>query len=45
LTVYPSTTVATNVSASYPLPPNIRIGVTHGNSDSITYSVSAFLIR
>lgn len=36
--------VTANVSASEPLPDVVRIGVTHGNANSVTYSVSAHLV-
>ena len=45
LTIALGVTVAANVSASTPLGDNVRITVTHGDADSITYSVSAHLIR
>lgn len=32
-----------NVSANEPLPSVIRIGVTHGNANAVTYTVSAHL--
>lgn len=37
--------VTANVSANCPIPENIRIRPVHGDADSITYSVSAHLIR
>jgi len=44
LTVYPGVTVAANVSAADVLPDAIRVTMTHGDADSITYSVAAHLI-
>jgi hypothetical protein len=44
LAVYPGVTVAANVAASHPLPRTWRVAVTHGNADSITYSVGYALI-
>jgi hypothetical protein len=38
-------TVAANLSASAPLGDQVRITCTHGDADSITYSVGATLIR
>lgn len=43
LTIALGATVAANVSASAPLPQTIRITMTHGDADSITYSVTAHL--
>lgn len=45
LVVYPGVTVAANVAASHPLPRVWRVEVTHGNANSITYSVSANYIE
>ena len=36
--------VTANVSANEPLPDVVRIGVTHGNANSVTYTVSAHLV-
>ena len=35
--------VTANVSANEPLPNTVRIGVTHGNANAVTYTVSAHL--
>lgn len=35
--------VTANVSANEPLPNTLRIGVTHGNANPVTYTVSAHL--
>jgi hypothetical protein len=45
LSIALGTTVAANVSASTFLPDAVRVTVTHANGNSITYSVSAHLIR
>jgi hypothetical protein len=45
LTVYPGVTAAANVSASAVLPKTWRVLATHGDADSITYSVGYSLIR
>lgn len=45
LTIGPGVTVAANVSASTFLGDRVRVTVTHGDADSITYTVSAHLIR
>jgi hypothetical protein len=45
LTIALGQTVAANVSASTPLGDNVRVTMTHGDADSITYTVSAHLIR
>lgn len=45
LTIALGATVAANVSASAPLGDAVRITLTHGDADSITYTVSAHLIR
>lgn len=37
--VYPGVTETANVDASHPLPRTFRITVTHGDADSVTYSV------
>jgi len=44
-TVALGATVAANVSASAPLGDQIRITCTHGDADSITYSVGLTFIR
>jgi hypothetical protein len=44
-TIALGTTVAANVSASAPLPDVVRVTLTHGDADSITYSVTAHLAR
>lgn len=44
LRVHPGITAATNLAVADILPPNIRIGVTHSNTDAITYSVSGYLL-
>lgn len=44
LRVYPGLTAAANVVASDVLPPNWRARVTHGNADSITYSLGVRLM-
>lgn len=36
--------VTANVSANEPLPDIVRIGVTHGNANAVTYTVSAHLV-
>lgn len=41
LVVYPGVTAAANLAASHPLPRVWRVVATHGDADSITYSVSA----
>jgi hypothetical protein len=43
LKIYPGVTPAANAAASDILPPTWRMRVTHGNSDSITYSIGARL--
>lgn len=45
LTIGPGVTVSANVSASTYLGDRVRITCTHGDADSLTYSVSAHLIR
>lgn len=45
LTIALGVTVAANVSASMPLGDSVRVTMTHGDTDSITYTVSAHLIR
>lgn len=45
LTIALGVTVAANLSASTPLGDSVRITLTHGDADSITYSVAAHLIR
>lgn len=42
--VYPGVTETANVDASTPLPRTWRVNVTHGDADSITYSVGYCLI-
>jgi hypothetical protein len=44
LRVYPGLTAVTNVTVSDVLPPRWRVIATHGNANSITYSVGALLI-
>jgi hypothetical protein len=44
LTVALGVTVAANVAVSAPLSQVVRVVATHGDADSITYSVSAHLI-
>lgn len=39
LKVYPGLTAAANAAANDVLPDNWRVNVTHGTSDSVTYSV------
>lgn len=41
--VGPGITASANVAAAVPLPRKIRIGAVHGDSDSITYSVGAYV--
>lgn len=43
LTIALRATVTANVSASTPLPDQVRVTLTHGDADSITYSVAADL--
>lgn len=43
LTVALGVTVAANVAVSAPLSESLRITVTHGNGNSVTYSLSAHL--
>jgi hypothetical protein len=43
LRVHPGITAAANSAAADTIPANIRIGVAHTGSDSITYSVSGHL--
>lgn len=43
LTVALGVTVAANVAVSAPLPQTFRVVATHGDADSITYSVTAHL--
>lgn len=45
LTIAPGVTVAANVAASAPLPDVVRITCTHGDADSITYTVSAHILK
>jgi hypothetical protein len=44
LRVYPGLTVAANLVASDSLPSTWRVVATHGDADSITYSVGAHLL-
>lgn len=44
LTIYPGVTVAANVAVSDVLPEAIKVTLTHGDTDSITYTVAAHLI-
>lgn len=44
LKVYPGITAAANVSASDVVPDRWRVSMTHADADSITYSVSAYLV-
>jgi hypothetical protein len=44
LTIYPGVTASANVAASDVLPESIKVTLTHGDSDSITYTVAAHLI-
>lgn len=44
LRIYPGLTAAANVTASDVLPATWRVEAVHGDTDSITYSVSANLI-
>lgn len=44
LKVGPGITVAANLSVADIVPERIRITMTHGNADSITYAVTAHLI-
>lgn len=44
LVIYPGLTAAANVVASSVLPRDFRITVTHGDADSITYSICYSLI-
>lgn len=44
LKVYPGIAVSANVSASDVLPETIKVTLTHGDADSITYTVAAHLI-
>ena len=44
LRVYPGLTASANVTASDVLPATWRVEAVHGDTDSITYSVSANLI-
>lgn len=43
LSVGPGITAANNVAAAVPLPSRVRITATHGDADSITYSVGAYV--
>lgn len=45
LTIALGVTVAANVAVSAPLADSVRVTMTHGDADSITYTVSAHLIR
>lgn len=42
LKVFPGITTSANVAVSDVIPENIRIIATHGNTDSITYSVACY---
>lgn len=44
LRVYPGIAASNNVAASDVLPQNIKVTLTHGNSNSATYSVDLVLI-
>ncbi len=44
LTIYPDSTAATNVTVNDVLPIDWRVTATHGDTDSITYSVGACTI-
>jgi hypothetical protein len=44
LKVYPGITAAANVAVSDVLPQTIKVTLTHGDADSITYSVDLVLI-
>ncbi|HEV8175550.1 MAG TPA: hypothetical protein VGP91_18075 [Actinoplanes sp.] len=44
LKVYPGITAAANVAVSDVLPQKIKVTLTHGDADSITYSVDLVLI-
>jgi len=44
LKVYPGITAAANVAVSDVLPQTIKVTLTHGDTDSITYSVDLVLI-
>lgn len=43
LQVHPAIANVTNVAASSVLPPVIRVTATHGNANSITYTLTGFL--
>ena len=45
LRVRPGIAAVSNVSAADVLPPAVRITCLHGDADSITYSVNAFLVN
>jgi hypothetical protein len=45
LRVYPTLTAAANAAANHPLPRVWRVLATHADADSITYSVTACLLR
>ena len=45
LTIGQGVTAVANVSSGQVVPENLRIKATHADADSITYSVSAHLIR
>lgn len=45
LRVRPGITAATNVAVADVLPPVVRITCLHGDTDSITYSVNAYLVN
>ena len=44
LKIYPGVTVSANVAVSDVLPRTWRVTATHGNADSITFSVAAYMI-
>jgi hypothetical protein len=44
LTVHPQLTAAANTIAKDIIPSHIRVTATHGDADSITYAVSAYLV-
>jgi hypothetical protein len=44
LKVFPGSAVTSNLSANDMLPVNWRVSVTHGDADSITYSIAASLM-
>lgn len=44
LTIYPGAATIANAAASDMLPPRFRVVMTHGNANSITYTVAAILM-